>query len=109
MERTKLAAARYEKGWSQEEVAERVGVTRNTFSKWERGVVTPYPIHVHRLCEIYGKSASELDLVYKDKLSVKEKALSSENGGEKNKSEYITPWLASANIGTTTLSPILTN
>jgi transcriptional regulator with XRE-family HTH domain len=37
MERTKLATARYEKGWSQEEVAERVGVTRNTFSKWERG------------------------------------------------------------------------
>jgi transcriptional regulator with XRE-family HTH domain len=36
MERTKLAAARYEEGWSQEEVAERVGVTRNTFSKWER-------------------------------------------------------------------------
>jgi transcriptional regulator with XRE-family HTH domain len=58
MERTKLAAARYEKGWSQEEVAERVGVTRNTFSKWERGIVVPYPIHVHRLCEVYGKSAS---------------------------------------------------
>ena len=47
MERTNLAAARYEKGWSQEEVAERVGVTRNTLSKWERGVVTPYPLHIY--------------------------------------------------------------
>ena len=65
MERTNLAAARYEKGWSQEEVAERVGVTRNTLSKWERGVVTPYPLHIYRLCEVYGKSALELDLVYK--------------------------------------------
>jgi CRISPR-associated endonuclease Cas3-HD len=72
MERTKLATARYEKGWSQEEVAERVGVTRNTFSKWERGIVAPYPIHVHRLCEVYGKSASELDLAYKDKKSAQE-------------------------------------
>ncbi len=72
MERTKLAAARYEKGWSQEEVAELVGVTRNTFSKWERGRVVPYPIHVHRLCEVYGKSASELDLAYQDKQSAHE-------------------------------------
>jgi transcriptional regulator with XRE-family HTH domain len=75
MERTKLATARYEKGWSQEEVAERVGVTRNTFSKWERGIVAPYPIHIHRLCEVYGKSASELDLVYKNKQSAKEEKM----------------------------------
>ena len=78
MERTKLAAARYEKGWSQEEVAERVGVTRNTFSKWERGIVAPYPIHVHRLCEVYGKSASELDLAYKDKKSAQEDEMARE-------------------------------
>lgn len=65
MERTKLATARYEKGWSQEEVAERVGVTRNTFSKWERGVVTPYPFHIHRLCKIFGKTAQELELAAK--------------------------------------------
>src|SRR5450631_1239277 len=63
MERTKLATAHYEKGWSQEEVAERVGVTRNTFSKWERGRVMPYPIHVHRLCQLFGKTAKELNLI----------------------------------------------
>ena len=63
MERTQLATARYEKDWSQEEVAERVGVTRNTFSKWERGVVTPYPLHVHRLCTLFGKTAEELGLL----------------------------------------------
>ncbi len=52
----------YEKGWSQEELAERVGVTRNTLSKWERGIVAPYPLHVHRLCSLLGKTAAELDL-----------------------------------------------
>src|SRR6266496_3080069 len=62
MERRRLATARYEKGWSQEELAERVGVTRNTLSKWERGIVAPYPLHVHRLCSLLGKTAAELDL-----------------------------------------------
>jgi DNA-binding XRE family transcriptional regulator/tetratricopeptide (TPR) repeat protein len=61
--RTKLAEARYSMGWSQEDAAENVGVTRTTFSQWERGVCDPYPIHVHRLCEIFKKTAEELDLV----------------------------------------------
>jgi len=65
MKRTKLAEARYSKGWSQEEASEQVGVTRSTFSLWESGKLTPYPIHVHRLCEIFGKTAEELDLVQK--------------------------------------------
>jgi DNA-binding XRE family transcriptional regulator len=61
--RMKLAEARYSMGWSQEDAAENVGVTRTTFSQWERGVCDPYPIHVHRLCEIFKKTAEELDLV----------------------------------------------
>ncbi len=158
MERTQLATARYEKGWSQEEVAERVGVTRNTFSKWERGIVTPYPIHIHRLCEVYGKSALELDLAHKDKKSVEvevppiiqdillktaatqtviqnggeslfssstmkveqgsfsssfqslsQNTIQSSNESKRNKSEYITPWLASANVSTTNTLPKSTN
>lgn len=62
MKREKLTAARYRKGWSQEEAAERVGVTRNTLSLWERGLAAPYPLHCQRLCEIYEKPADELDL-----------------------------------------------
>jgi transcriptional regulator with XRE-family HTH domain len=37
----KLAEARYHKGWSQEKVAEVIGVTRSTLSQWERGVQKP--------------------------------------------------------------------
>jgi transcriptional regulator with XRE-family HTH domain len=62
MEREKLKEARYIKGWSQEAASEVIGVTRNTFSQWERGACDPYPIHVHRLCEAFGKTAAELDL-----------------------------------------------
>jgi transcriptional regulator with XRE-family HTH domain len=35
MKREKLIAARYSKGWSQEALAEKVGVARNTLSAWE--------------------------------------------------------------------------
>jgi|GEM_PF-4797664 transcriptional regulator with XRE-family HTH domain len=62
MERVRLAEARYSEGWSQEKVAESIGVTRNTVSQWERGVTDPHPIYVHRLCQLYRKTAAELDL-----------------------------------------------
>ncbi|MDQ2884673.1 MAG: helix-turn-helix transcriptional regulator [Chloroflexota bacterium] len=62
MERVRLAEARYSEGWSQEKVAESIGVTRNTVSQWERGVTDPHPIYVHRLCQFYRKTAAELDL-----------------------------------------------
>lgn len=62
MKRIHLVMARYNKGWSQEKAAESIGITRNTLSQWERGISDPYPIHVHKLCEIYGKTAIELDL-----------------------------------------------
>lgn len=88
--RAKLAAARYNQGWSQEEVAERVGVTRGTISGWEQGRTQPYPTHVQRLCTMYGKAASELDLE-KTQLDTPTTApvlpSSSQNTGEESKQE----------------------
>jgi len=62
MKRAKLVAARYNNGWSQEEAAEKIGVTRNTLGQWERGKAAPYPLHIHKLCELYGRTVEELDL-----------------------------------------------
>lgn len=45
---------------SQEEVAERLGVTRQTVSKWETGQSTPDFDKILPLCELYGISANEL-------------------------------------------------
>ena len=36
-----LQALRKQKGWSQEQLADAIGVTRQTVSKWELGSTTP--------------------------------------------------------------------
>jgi transcriptional regulator with XRE-family HTH domain len=61
--RTKLIAARLSKGWSQEALAEKVGVARNTVSAWERGIADPYPVHMQRLCNVFALSTEDLDLL----------------------------------------------
>src|SRR4051812_31797000 len=65
--RAKLIAARLRKGWSQEALAEKVGVARNTVSAWERGIADPYPLHVQHLCNVFAMSVEELDLASGDK------------------------------------------
>ncbi len=37
----RIAELRRQKGWSQENLAEQLGVTRQSVSKWESGFTTP--------------------------------------------------------------------
>jgi transcriptional regulator with XRE-family HTH domain len=62
MQRMVLREARELKGWTLEEAAEYVGVTRNTVWRWEQGISTPYTYHTDRLCRAYGLSRAELGL-----------------------------------------------
>ena len=39
--RNRLMELRKQKGWSQEQLGERIGVIRQTVSKWETGDTTP--------------------------------------------------------------------
>lgn len=63
MKRAQLAAARLARGWSQEEAAAQVEVTKQTYLLWEQGRATPYPVHIRKICESFGKSAEDLDLL----------------------------------------------
>jgi len=56
----RLAALRKEKGISQEELAEKLGVSRQAVSKWENGESSPDTDNLIALADIYGISLDEL-------------------------------------------------
>lgn len=56
----KLTELRKTRGWSQEELGERLGVTRQTVSKWELGATTPEMEKLAAISELFGVSTDEL-------------------------------------------------
>ena len=56
----KLTALRRARGESQEQLAERLGVTRQSVSKWESGTATPELSKLIALSELYGVSLDAL-------------------------------------------------
>ena len=44
--RNRLMELRKQKGWSQEQLGERIGVIRQNVSKWETGDTTPEMVKV---------------------------------------------------------------
>ncbi len=56
----KITALRRSKGWSQEELAEKLDVTRQSVSKWEGGQSVPDLERVLRMSELFGVSTDRL-------------------------------------------------
>lgn len=56
----RLLELRKHSGMSQEEVAEKLNVSRQTVSKWETGLSTPDFDKIAPLCNLYGISTNEL-------------------------------------------------
>lgn len=61
----KLTALRRREGLSQEQLADRLGVTRQSVSKWESGAVMPELVKLIALSEMFGVS---VDFLVKDRL-----------------------------------------
>lgn len=59
-ERTQLIAARHACHLSQDEVAAELGVSKVTVHRWEKAGDMPQPLHLRKLCDLFGKSAAEL-------------------------------------------------
>ncbi len=59
-ERTLLIAARHACHFSQDEVAAKIQVSKVTVHRWEREGDIPQPLHLRKLCTLYGKTAQEL-------------------------------------------------
>ena len=56
----RLVALRRERGWSQEELAVRLGVSRQAVSKWERAEASPDTDNLIALARLYGISLDQL-------------------------------------------------
>ena len=72
----KLMDLRRKSGMSQEQLADRLGVTRQSVSKWESGTAMPELVKLISLSDIFGVS---VDYLVKDRLDSPEEA---ERGGD---------------------------
>lgn len=55
-----LKSARMKKSWTPEFVSKRVGVSRNTYIRWETGIQTPRLSSLDALCKVFEMSPAEL-------------------------------------------------
>lgn len=61
--KNRLRQERIERNWRQRELAERLGTTVVTVTRWERGSHQPSAYFRVKLCALFGKSAEELGLI----------------------------------------------
>lgn len=56
----KILNMRKARGWSQEELSEQVGVSRQAVSRWESGAAKPDADRIITICDLFGVSADYL-------------------------------------------------
>ena len=66
---SQLRRERQQRGWSQAELALRVGSGAKSVARWEAKRAYPTPYYRQKLCELFGKTADELGLLTDDYLS----------------------------------------
>ena len=72
----KITALRKKAGWSQEELAEQLGVTRQSVSKWEGAQSVPDMDKVVQMSRLFGVTT---DFLLNDELSEEEEDYTREN------------------------------
>lgn len=85
----KIAQLRRLKGISQEELAEKLGISRQAVSKWEAGTATPSTDNFKELSRLFGVSVDEL--LYPDDIEVKADVETSNEAKPSSKKEDSRP------------------
>src|SRR5215469_16322945 len=57
-----LRLARLNKGWTQQNLADLLGVSALEVGRWERGEASPHPLYRERLCELFESTAEQLGI-----------------------------------------------
>lgn len=65
IKRNNIRHARELRGWSQADVAEKLGCDARSVGRWERGVVFPSSYYRQRLCLLFEQNMEELGLLEK--------------------------------------------
>lgn len=63
---SRLKHERERHGWTQSEVAERIGTTQVNISRWEKGTTVPGPYYRQKLGVLFGKTPGELGFVMEE-------------------------------------------
>ena len=61
-----IKALRDKKGWTQLELATKIGVTPSTIYNWERGKFVPRVGQLRELSQVLGVRMDEIDLIEED-------------------------------------------
>jgi transcriptional regulator with XRE-family HTH domain len=61
-----LMQARLSRGWTQQQLADQLGTTPQTVSRWERGIATPGPYHRGKLRDLFGLSLADLNFLFNE-------------------------------------------
>lgn len=64
-----IATLRNVNGYSQEEVAEKIGISRQAYAKWEKGESVPDVERCQKLAELYGVTIDSL-ITFSGKIGV---------------------------------------
>jgi transcriptional regulator with XRE-family HTH domain len=59
-----LKTERKQRGWTQAELAQVLGVSTKTVVRWERGQSVPFPYYRRKLSSLFGKTDQELGLIW---------------------------------------------
>ncbi len=68
MPKMTLKALRVNAGFSQKEIAKRLGKSNKTIVNWENGVTFPKPKDIDAICEIYNVEYDDINFLHDNSL-----------------------------------------
>ena len=97
----KILTLRKARGWSQEELAGRIGVTRQALSRWESDAAVPDTVNVVQMADLFGVSC---DYLLREKWTEDRVAVPTDR---KAKEQRVLAWIVTALGAVGTLTTLI--
>ena len=83
MRNQRLIEAREQRGWTQEKAAEKIGVSRVSYARWEEQGIIPRLWAMNQASEVFKMSPEQLGFRKYSPIGVKLRRMTEENSCEK--------------------------